>query len=461
MADYLGYERAFKAFNINYTVEPGAYQRGHGDIKEVRFIVIHHTASANNDAAGINPVRDGVSGLAGPLSQLCLKRNGDPHLIAVGVCWHAFGEINYRGVPAGQGNYYSIGIEGIDGGYNTWTDAQRNNYPRVVAALLKDMNLPSDAFIFHREYQPKSKIDPGGFTRDWFQSEVNKHYNSGGLPPAPVKSAIQGKRDENPWLGNKIIPEEEWTTPDGVGKFAHYENGSIYFTVATGAQSLNKEILDKWASQGYETGFLKYPINSTHDLDDTGKRRAQAFQGGSIYWSEANGAHFVGGAIGSKWAETNWEKGFLGMPVTDEIVLPDKVGILQAFEGGHIYFHPDTGAHTISGAIWDRFAKENYENIVGYPKTDSVNLPVRPGVFQIFTNGHIYEHVGKAYFVSRDFMYFYERLGYEAGRLGMVISNKELLGDDRWIQHFEGGSIEIDRKNKKSIITVNGEVVPV
>ena len=459
MGDYLGYERAFKNAGISYTVEPGAYSRGHGDLKEVRFIVIHHTASANNDAAGINPVRDGVAGLEGPLAQLCLKRNGQPHLIAVGVCWHAYGEIDFRGVPAGNGNYYSIGIEGIDGGYNSWTPEQRREYPRVVAALLKDMGLPSNAWIFHRDYQPKSKIDPGGFTKDWFQAEVDKYYNG---PSAPVKGDIAVKRDQSPWLGKKLIAEEEWVCPDKVGRFAPYENGSVYWTPATKACALSKEMLDKYATVGYEAGFLKYPITDVAD-SASGKGRYQIFQGGSMYWTEKNGTRIVTGAIGSKWAETNWEHGELGMPISDEIKLPDEKGVIQVFEGGHIYYSPDTGAHIIKGLIWDRFSKEDYEKYLGYPTTDEIGFPTRQGKFQIFQFGHIYWLDGrdKAFAVYSDFMDLYERMGYENGRLGFVISNKERVEgtENTWVQHFEGGTIQINRNTKETILFLDGEEI--
>lgn len=462
MADYLGYERAFKNFGINYTVEPGAYNRGHGDLKEVRFIVIHHTASANNDASGIVPVRDGVSGLKGPLSQLCLKRNGDPHLIAVGVCWHAYGEINYRGVPAGSGNYYSIGIEGIDGGYNTWTEAQRANYPRVVAALLKDMNLPSDAFIFHREYQPKTKIDPGGFTRDWFQAEVNRHYNSGGKPIV-TKSAIQIKRDANAWLGDKLFAEDERITPDKIGRYAHYENGSIYWTPALGAKVLSSEMMTKWASTGYEVGFLGYPTTDVADLPVKEQGRYAHFQNGSIYWSEKYGARILNGEIKKRWAGLDWERSFLGMPKSDEIPLPDKVGVLQDFEGGIIYHSPSTGSHPIGGLILEAFRKNDYEKATGYPLGGEIKCPTEDGVFQIFEFAHVYYKHGavKAFVVDNDVLEYYGRMGYESGRLNFPIGNKFLVKDNIWRQDFIGGSIEIGRNTKSAILIINGESISV
>lgn len=464
MADWDKFPEAFRAFGINFTEEPGWRERGHGDMNSFNFLVIHHTASANNDASGIGPVTRGVAGLPGPLAQLCLKRNGDPHIIAQGVCWHAgYGNAMW-GAPAGMGNYYSIGIEGIDSGRNTWTPEQRAMYPRVVAALLKYAGLPSDRWIFHRDYNKRDgKIDPVGFDWTWFRDEVNRHYNAGGQPPAPQKSEIQKCRDRNPWLGDKTSEGDELVLPIGDhGRATFYKNGAIYHSTPTGSQALSLEMLEKYASVGYEGSFLGFPINTVHEIAGG---RAQGFQGASIYFSESTGAHTIGGAIGTKWAALNWEKGFLGFPETDEITLPDTVGKLQKFTGGHIYHNPSTGTFPIVGIIWDRFTKESYERGVGYPKSDETPMPNKPGKFQIFEQAHIYwkEGTDKAFAVYYDFMDIYSRLGYENSRLGFVISAKELVEgtSNTWIQHFEGGSIQINRDTKETILIINGEQISV
>ena len=429
------------------------------------FLIVHHTASANNDASGIGPVTRGVSGLPGPLAQLCLKRNGDPHIIAQGVCWHAGYGAAMWGAPAGMGNYYSIGIEGIDSGRNTWTPEQRAMYPRVVAALLKYAGLPSDRWIFHRDYNKRDgKIDPVGFDWTWFRDEVNRHYNSIGTPPPPKKTDIQLKRESTPWLGNKIIEAEENVCPDGIGRYAHYENGSIYWSPLTGAAALSLEMVEKYASQGYEAGWLGYPVI---DVNEVAKGRYQHFQNGSIYWSEKGKARFIKGEISKKWAAQNWEHGPLGMPLSDEIDLPDTVGKLQVFEGGHIYFSPKTGPFAIAGIIWDRFTKEDYEKFIGYPISDELKMPNREGRYQIFEYAHIYtsENGDLAFTVNKDFMDIYSRMGYENGRLGLPVTNKDIVinkaGHNIFIQHFEGGSIQINRSNRETILTINGESITI
>ncbi|MGY1747116.1 N-acetylmuramoyl-L-alanine amidase, partial [Blastococcus sp. SYSU D00695] len=89
--------------------------------------------------------------------------------------------------------------------------------------------------------------------------------------------------------------------PDGRGAYAHYANGSIYATVATGARVVRGPVRDRWAGQGWETGALGYPVSDTVcGLRDGGC--FQAFQGGAVYWSPSSGARVVSGAVRDRWA---------------------------------------------------------------------------------------------------------------------------------------------------------------
>ena len=80
---------------------------------------------------------------------------------------------------------------------------------------------------------------------------------------------------------------DETGTPDGVGRYNHFENGSIYWTPQTGAHEVHGLIRDKWASMSWERGKLKYPISD--EFQDGAYRRTN-FQGGFVRWSEKTGA---------------------------------------------------------------------------------------------------------------------------------------------------------------------------
>ncbi|WP_407644074.1 LGFP repeat-containing protein, partial [Enemella evansiae] len=72
---------------------------------------------------------------------------------------------------------------------------------------------------------------------------------------------------------------------------------------------------------------------------------AQRFQGGSIYWSPASGAHQSWGLIRDYWAGNGWETGRFGYPVWDEQCAPngDAWECRQSYQGGVITYNSRTG----------------------------------------------------------------------------------------------------------------------
>ena len=61
----------------------------------------------------------------------------------------------------------------------------------------------------------------------------------------------------------------------------HDGHGSIYSTPDTGQWSVHGDILDKWASMGWETSCLGYPISDEFGISDG---RQTNFQHGDIMW---------------------------------------------------------------------------------------------------------------------------------------------------------------------------------
>ena len=99
----------------------------------------------------------------------------------------------------------------------------------------------------------------------------------------------------------------------------------------------------KYAQLGGSTGFLGSPvINESVTPDGSGRYRH--FQGGSIYWHPSTGAHEVHGAIRGKWSSLGWERSFLGYPTSDEQSTEDATGRFSEFQHGSIYWSPATGA---------------------------------------------------------------------------------------------------------------------
>ena len=185
-------------------------------------------------------------------------------------------------------------------------------------------------------------------------------------------------------LGYPITDEK--TTPDGVGRYNHFSGAvghSIYWSPKTGAHGSPVLIRAKWASLGWEAGPLGYPTTDEKASPD-GVGRYNHFSGAvghSIYWSPKTGAHWIAGAdsgqVGGPWAGST---GPLGYPTTDEMAAPDGVGRYNHFSGpvGHsIYWSPKTGAHWVTGAIRSRWASLGWERgRLGYPTRDEYSVSV-------------------------------------------------------------------------------------
>src|SRR5262245_1140333 len=131
------------------------------------------------------------------------------------------------------------------------------------------------------------------------------------------------------------------------------------------------EIDDKYAQLGGPGGFLGPPVDEgagSGEFDTvTGNGRARDFQGGTIYWSAATGAHEVHGGIRVRYAQIGGERG-LGLPLTDESGTPDGRGRFNHFEHGSIYWTSETGAWDVRGPIRDEWERMGWEaSRLGYP----------------------------------------------------------------------------------------------
>lgn len=94
--------------------------------------------------------------------------------------------------------------------------------------------------------------------------------------------------------------------------------------------------------------------------------------------------------ISDKYAQLGGAGGFLGAAQTVEKKTPDGVGSFQHFQGGSIYFHPQTGAHEVHGLIRQRWANLGWElSYLGYPMTDEINLADGSGKVSKFQGGEL------------------------------------------------------------------------
>lgn len=136
---------------------------------------------------------------------------------------------------------------------------------------------------------------------------------------------------------------DETAARDGVGRFNNFENTSVFWHPSTGAFEVHGLIRKRWRAIGAETSMLGYPTTNESTPPD-GAGRYNHFQNGSIYWTPATGAHEVYGPVRERWAELRWERGLLGYPISTPYteVRSRTTFLIAPFQNGKIEVNSET-----------------------------------------------------------------------------------------------------------------------
>ncbi|MFB9376861.1 LGFP repeat-containing protein [Kineococcus gynurae] len=129
-------------------------------------------------------------------------------------------------------------------------------------------------------------------------------------------------------------------------------------------------IHDRWRAAGSERSFLGLPRTSEFQLSTLDGFYTE-FDGGVVYWGPQAGAHVLRGALLAGYADRDFERSGMGLPVTDEFGPLWRNGFGQHFEHASLYWSPATGAHRVHGAIRNTWAAQGWERgALGYPVGD-------------------------------------------------------------------------------------------
>jgi uncharacterized protein with LGFP repeats len=126
------------------------------------------------------------------------------------------------------------------------------------------------------------------------------------------------------------------------GRTNTFESGVISWTPATGAHEVHGAILGRWLALGREAGF-GFPLTDELATPD-GRGRYNHFETGSIYWTPQTGAVEIKGAMKDVWSAAGWEQGPLGYPTTSESVSPPGGITIQDFEHGYLCMQTNLAA---------------------------------------------------------------------------------------------------------------------
>jgi glucose/arabinose dehydrogenase len=172
---------------------------------------------------------------------------------------------------------------------------------------------------------------------------------------------------------------------DGAGRFNLLSrNQGLYYHPQTGAHFVVGAIHTRYRQMGAEVSVLRYP---TTDEGGAPSGRFNHFQAGSIYYTPTNGAHEIFGAILNRWNALGGAPG-LGFPISNELRTADGRGTYENFQYGAIYWSSGTGAWEVVGAIrtrWNALGKE--QSYLGYPT--SGEFAISGGRRSNFQHGYI------------------------------------------------------------------------
>ena len=173
-----------------------------------------------------------------------------------------------------------------------------------------------------------------------------RHYQHGSIYWSPATHAheVHGLiRDKWAKLGWEKSPlgyptSDETASPSGKGRYSAFQGGAILWqTGAPEAFESHGAIRGHWGVFGYENGWLGFPLTDESKTPDQ-VGRYNHFQGGSIYWKPSIGAHEAHGDIRAYWAAHGWERNAaLGYPISDE--QSHGTNRYSDFENGVLFWH--------------------------------------------------------------------------------------------------------------------------
>lgn len=204
--------------------------RGHGGMRAVEGVVGHHTGTAGTapgDYPSLGIVTNGRSDLAGPLAHEGLGRDGTIYIVAAGCCYHA-GASRWAGFVDLNDEF--IGIEAESPGHGEWTAAQRDCYPKLVAANLRYMSRGADRYAGHKDVclPAGRKPDPVGIDTAWMQNTARQYLASG--IPQPQENDMELTGDSAARLEDLLrrvqqIHAGNWLALPGGGEPPNWRSG--------------------------------------------------------------------------------------------------------------------------------------------------------------------------------------------------------------------------------------------
>jgi hypothetical protein len=159
---------------------------------------------------------------------------------------------------------------------------------------------------------------------------------------------IGDKAKQLAWVGSATSQIEQ----AGHGYVVRYQAADIYYSTATGAHEVHGDIRAKYNAFGAANGVLGLPTtDETGTPDHIGL--FNHFEDGSIYWTLNTGPMMVRGVIRDMWAAQGWETSQeFGYPVIDYLTTTgNPPEHWNGFQNGGIYSKNDIAAEALVAEI--------------------------------------------------------------------------------------------------------------
>lgn len=329
---------------------PGWENRSNGQSwapRGPKGFVNHHTAGSNNIYLDQNLIH-GIQGLSGPLCNVAGLYDGDLAVVSAGPANHAGASGGWDTAPLPNTGYFNREVLGLEVQYRGTEPMSPEQYRTmclVNRAAQEILGWPANGIRSknHQGTSIQGKWDPGYAPGKTYPIAQTRRDVAAVLAPVPPPAQVVNEIDAEAaraaaWIGKRLHVGER-PCKDGVGRYADFENGSIYWhpSMPNGeAIAVPSRIYETWKANGWEQGMLGYP-KQHHTVLEGGE--VQDFAGGVIYRQVGKDGYIVHGLIGERWANDGFETGSLGWPVGDEEATADG-GRVQRFERGSFAWHP-------------------------------------------------------------------------------------------------------------------------
>jgi uncharacterized protein with LGFP repeats len=234
-------------------------------------------------------------------------------------------------------------------------------------------------------------------------------------------------------------------TGSGGGFSQGFTGGTVYWTEAFGAHTVRANGFRQyyWSLNSFD-GSLGWPITNEQTFSENGGGTLQPFTGGTLY-KTSGGLFQVKGVMWEGLEAAGGVRGALGWPVAEQVCPPTTVTCSQSFQNGAVYWTNGYKAFASWGAINDAYVTAGaLSGSWGQPTSTLLWRSAKSdGYVQQFTNGNAYrKSKGTVVFVTGETLARYIQEGGAVGRLGFPLTpDRCSFPGGRCVQDFEYGSI--------------------